>query len=445
MKINNLVINTKGKLLRCDNDAESVVIPANVKRMYGNPFACCHSIKEIQSESDVYIVKNGCLYDVRTHKLITTICGEIVIPKEVETLDYYSLDNCTAVSFEKGSNIILELSYPRDSLYLNISQKPEKNTVYNTVKEEVFKNIAKKKKMGQIDEVSASLLLKNILKKYDLTIQQYRSDDASGLVFPIGELGVELRLPDSDFMQWKEALPDFLTFISGNVTFRQVTDYCEEHHLGFMAENAVKYAIVADGVREVHFEEFHNISSLTLLSMPASVEKFYTVRHSGYDIGSADNLRTIIFKGTKKQWKAVKWRKWLNINTPAKVVHCADGDAELPIYEQSGSRLTGCNRLIDKFVIPNHIKTIGYKAFEECRNLTSLVVPDCIVSIWNEAFYGCYKLNDITFLGTKDQWLKIDKAEDWSYCIHIVHCTDGDVEIEKKIVDLDETEHFDFF
>ena len=74
---------------------------------------------------------------------------------------------------------------------------------------------------------------------------------------------------------------------------------------------------------------------------------------------------------------------------------------------------------IEHFTIPNHIKSIGNRAFSGCRSLTSITlgngvesigsyafwgcsgltsisIPDSVTSIGNYAFYGCSKLTSIT-------------------------------------------------
>ena len=58
--------------------------------------------------------------------------------------------------------------------------------------------------------------------------------------------------------------------------------------------------------------------------------------------------------------------------------------------------------------IPSHIKRIGKSAFEHCINLMS-----------------------INYIGTKDQWSKINLEIGWNRgsSIKTIHCIDGDIEL----------------
>ena len=90
----------------------------------------------------------------------------------------------------------------------------------------------------------------------------------------------------------------------------------------------------------------------------------------------------------------------------------------------------GCQSLTN-ITIPASVKSIGTEAFYDCSSLTSIVIPDSVTSIEWWAFCGCKSLTDITFQGTIAQWKKITLRDSWKHNIPatVVHCTDGDVEI----------------
>lgn len=46
--------------------------------------------------------------------------------------------------------------------------------------------------------------------------------------------------------------------------------------------------------------------------------------------------------------------------------------------------------------IPNGITSIGERAFEHCRNLTSIIIPDSVKHVDEMAFSGCSKLEYLT-------------------------------------------------
>ncbi len=59
------------------------------------------------------------------------------------------------------------------------------------------------------------------------------------------------------------------------------------------------------------------------------------------------------------------------------------------------SAFAGCENLED-IVIPNSVKSIGDGAFYLCHNLTHVTMPNSLISIGQHAFAHCYKLTSIT-------------------------------------------------
>lgn len=64
---------------------------------------------------------------------------------------------------------------------------------------------------------------------------------------------------------------------------------------------------------------------------------------------------------------------------------------KLPVTRISYSAFEDCYN-ITKIIIPDSVTEIGNWAFENCTNLTSITIPDSIVSIGSRAFSGCSSL-----------------------------------------------------
>lgn len=51
---------------------------------------------------------------------------------------------------------------------------------------------------------------------------------------------------------------------------------------------------------------------------------------------------------------------------------------------------------LNSIVIPDGVTSIKYHAFSDCSNLTSIVIPDSVTSIGTQAFFSCSNLTSVT-------------------------------------------------
>ncbi len=80
-------------------------------------------------------------------------------------------------------------------------------------------------------------------------------------------------------------------------------------------------------------------------------------------------------------------------------------------------------------VIGQNVTSIGNNAFRRCSALTDVIIGRDVTLIKEEAFYECSVLKNITYQGTVDEWLAIEKEKKWDRDTvnYTVTCTDGTV------------------
>jgi Fibronectin type III domain. len=62
---------------------------------------------------------------------------------------------------------------------------------------------------------------------------------------------------------------------------------------------------------------------------------------------------------------------------------------------------------LTRVTIPNSVTNIGNGAFEDCTSLTSINIGNSVTSIGNDAFSGCTSLKDVYYTGSQSDWKKI--------------------------------------
>ena len=94
---------------------------------------------------------------------------------------------------------------------------------------------------------------------------------------------------------------------------------------------------------------------------------------------------------------------------------------------------------VERVIIPNGIRSIGYSAFLSCQSLKTVTIPKTVTKIEPTAFSLCHNLTDINFNGSVAEWNAINKSGwDNDTGDYTVHCTDGDIEkavAENAIID----------
>ena len=134
---------------------------------------------------------------------------------------------------------------------------------------------------------------------------------------------------------------------------------------------------------------------MLLTASPATVHAYdFTINGISYDVLSYDELRCEVADVFTKADGAIKIPDTVEF----------DGRT-FRITSIGGYAFDGC-RSITSIQLPDGITSIGSCAFRDCSSLTSLQLPEGVTSIGNETFYGCSSLtslqlpNSVTSIGS---------------------------------------------
>lgn len=80
------------------------------------------------------------------------------------------------------------------------------------------------------------------------------------------------------------------------------------------------------------------------------------------------------------------------------------------------------------------LEDIGPIAFRGCRQLEEITLPASLKSLGSMVFADCLKLTQIAYLGTAEEWLKINKHGLWieDNNIEVIKCSDKDIVITDR-------------
>ena len=177
--------------------------------------------------------------------------------------------------------------------------------------------------------------------------------------------------------------------------------------------------IIPQSVINIGTRAFGKCSTLTTISIPDSVKNI--AMFAFYECKSLSEIN-IPYSVTSIGYSAFEGCSSL---TSISISDVPVEDEEL--YNQA-------DNFFDNLGIGENLslKINSSSVFARCSSLTSVLISKHTTNIGNMTFDGCESLIDIRYTGTIEQWQEIKLGTCWNRDVptKIVHCTDGDVEVE---------------
>ena len=181
-----------------------------------------------------------------------------------------------------------------------------------------------------------------------------------------------------------------VTIESESIISKKYTSY--ENNIDEIFGGQVSQYIIGDGITTIGDYAFYLCSGLTSVTIPNSVTSI------GYRAFQSTNINIINFTGTLEDWLNKPWSQ-TSVSGNYKLL--LNGVLQESIIFPNNvtsigdNAFQGCSGLTS-VTIPNSVNNIGSSAFQGCSGLTSVTIGNSVTNIGNNAFYGCNGLTSVT-------------------------------------------------
>ncbi|BDC97143.1 leucine-rich repeat protein [Treponema saccharophilum] len=400
-----LVFVEDGVAVKClDKKTTSIKLDEGVTAISENAFKECASVLSIELPSTLTEIRKGAFDDCKNVEKI--VSHSPLFPFNEKTRKLYDATG-------KTKKVVLSI----------LAGKEE----------------AKKEKIAQVQNVSASAVLESIMSEHKTNAQVVRDDKNAYLQIQTTDGGIELLLVDSKVSKWMQNLPALLDLVATGADSIAIRKFAIERGLEDSSKKFISiskdgcvswkkktkpvYLFIPEGVTQIERNAFYRCESLERVVLGDGMKEI-----DRYAFEYCESLKSVVIPPSLKKIDGFAFAG----------CHSLEGltiPNGVEIIESSA--FASC-RSLESLTIPSSVQNIGYGAFSGCTGLKTLVIEKGVKIIESVAFHDCTSLSEITYTGTVAEWEKIEKGRRWN-CeapAQFVKCSDGEVSIVPKIEEI---------
>ena len=399
-----LVFVSDGVAVKClDKSTTSIKLDEGVTAISENAFKECASVLTIELPSTLTEIRKGAFDDC----------------KNVEKIVSHS----PLFPFNEKTKKLYDATGKTKKVVLSILAGKEK---------------AKKEKIAQVQNMSASAVLESIMSEHKTNAQVVRDDKNAFLRIKTEDGGFEIVLADSKVSKWMPNLPAFLDFVTTGADSVALRKFAIENGLEDASRKYITvsnvvvswkkktnpvYLFIPEGITIIERNAFYRCESLERVVLFDGMEEI-----DMYAFEYCESLKSVVIPPSLKKIDGFAF-------------YCCHSLEDLTIPNGveiiEDSAFASC-RYLESLTIPGSVQNIGYGAFSGCTGLKTLVIEKGVGKIESLAFHDCTSLSEIKYTGTVAEWEKIEKGRRWN-CeapAQFVKCSDGEVSIVPKIEEI---------
>lgn len=408
----------------CCSNLINIVVPDSVTSIGEYAFAMCIKLSTVILPDSILTLGFGAFMECSSLTSVTLPNGltelsshlfadcsaltSIIIPENVSHIKEYAFASCTSLlSVNIGKNI----SYIGTGVFTDCT---------------ALSNISVSDRNNYYSNDSDGVL--------------YNKDKTELIQYPIGNKRTSFEVPNSVTLIQPNAF-----WFCANLTSICVSEtnlyYCSDEYgvlynkdktvlMQYPLGNSRTSFEIPNSVTSIRYHAFHDCSSLANIIVPDSVTNieeyaFYScgnlksitipkgvVRIEGRAFDSCSSLKDVYYLGTKDEWNKISIDpqndELINAN-----IHFADDPLEPAdpqttedfltfslIHNDTEYEVSGCDASASgEITIPSiynglPVTTIGNMAFEDCANISKVILPHSLKNIVYDAFWGCTRLEE---------------------------------------------------